>query len=377
MATTTWHGPRAHGRAVPGRAGTPARYRWLALLIALVLGTALPRTGAAVAHPGESISGAQDGAACVPDPATPASPAEATAALTDPIWMILPAMPRPRSEMEAAAIGGTIYVAGGFGGTAFVDCFDTATGAWTAAADLPRGVHHPGVSALDGRIYVAGGYTDAGGATDALWVYDPATDHWDPLAPMPTARGALGLATLDGRLYAVGGARERLGGPVTGAVEVYDPATDTWVERAPLPTPREHLAVTAGAGRVFAIGGRANGDEGDPLAGAAEAYEPAADRWETLPPLPTPRGGVSGAFVAGRVVVLGGERGPQTYDTAEAYDPTTATWTALPPLPTARHGLASATVGTTLYAIAGSTRAQAAENTGATEALLLPPSAGG
>ncbi len=346
--------------------------RRLALLASLaawlVVGLVAPGAARGAA-PGrqEQTAGCEPGVA----PATPLVATGGNALGERLSWATLAGIPRPRSELGAAVVGGRIYVVGGFGGTAQVDCFDPTSGTWAAVADLPAGVHHPGVAALDGFVYVAGGYTDAGGATDALWAYDPATDVWEPRAPMPTARGALGLAALDGRLYAVGGARERLGGPVTGAVEAYDPAADVWQARASMLTPREHLAVAAGSGRVFAAGGRANGDEGAALAGAAEGYDPVADRWGALPPLPTPRGGVAGVFAAGRLVVLGGERGPDAYAAAEAYDPATGTWTMLPPLPTARHGLAGAAVDATVYAITGSTRAGAAENTPATEALTL------
>lgn len=287
-------------------------------------------------------------------------------------WGSLPDMPRPRSELAAAVIDDWIYVAGGFGGLAQVDCFHPASGSWAAAPDLPVGVHHPGVAAVEGVLYVAGGYTEAGGATAALWAYDPNVDSWEERAPIPTARGALGLAALDGRLYAVGGAMEHLGGPVTGAVEVYDPETDRWTSGTDMPTPREHLAVAAGESRIFAVGGRANGDEGDQLAAATEAYDPVTDRWESLPVLPTPRGGVSGVFADGRMVVLGGERGTTTFDTVEAFDVATGIWNQLPAIPTPRHGLASAAIGDTIYAVAGSTQAGAAENTGANEALALP-----
>ena len=318
-----------------------------------------------------------------PTPCAPGSPATPPVVAAAPLtpealaWVPRPDIPRPRSELGAAVLDGRIYVVGGFGGGSAVDCFDVAANAWAPVADLPISVHHPGVAALDGRLYVAGGYTDAGGDSAALWAYDPASDVWERRADMPTARGALGLAALDGRLYAVGGALGFLGGLATDAVEAYDPGTDTWERRAPLPTPREHLAVAAGAGRVFAVGGRANGDEGDPLASAAEAYDPTADRWETLPPLPTPRGGVSGVFAADQLLVLGGERGPTTYADVEAYDPTTRAWTALPPLPIPLHGLATAAVGDTVYALTGSTRAGAAENTAAVHALTLPPKPSG
>ena len=297
---------------------------------------------------------------------TPASP-------TSLEWRALTDMPRPRSELDAGVIDGWIYVAGGFGGLTEVDCFHPATGTWATASDLPLGIHHPGVTALDGQLYVAGGYTEDGDATDTLWAYDPRTEAWEEQAPMPTERGALGLAAIGGKLYAIGGTTDRWGGPVTGAVEVYDPAIDRWESAADLPTPREHLAVAAGDGRIFAVGGRANRDERGALAAAAEAYDPDADTWEALPPLPTPRGGGSAIFASDRMIVLGGERGTTTFDTVEALDVVTETWDRLPPMPTARHGLASAVVGNTIYAIAGSTEGGGVQNTGANEALTLSP----
>jgi N-acetylneuraminic acid mutarotase len=269
-------------------------------------------------------------------------------------------------------IGTRIYVAGGFDSDGRCDRFEMDTGEWHQLADLPEGVHHPGVAALDGRIYVAGGYRlDDSREVDTVWSYDPAGDAWERRADLPTPRGALGLVALDGKLYAVGGARVELGGPVTGAVEVYDPATNTWQKRAGLATPREHLAIVALDGRIYAVGGRANHDEGDRFAAANEVYDPATDRWHAAAPLPVPRGGLSGVAVAGHVVVLGGERGQTAFADVDAFDPVTNAWTALPPMPTARHGLASAAVGDTIYAIAGSTRAGTVENTPVVEALPL------
>jgi N-acetylneuraminic acid mutarotase len=299
--------------------------------------------------------------------ATPPSRAE-------PRWSQQPPIPQARSELGAAVIGSAIYVAGGFGGGSRVDRFDTQQGTWQRVADLPIAVHHPGVAALDGRLYVAGGYReDDHTAVADVWVYDPATDAWERRAALPVARGAFGLATLDGYLYAVGGALERLGGPATGSVERYDPRSDRWQARQPLPAPREHLAVVAGNGHLYAVGGRANGDESDRFAAAHEVYDPAADRWESLPPLPVPRGGLAGVFVNGWVIVLGGERGQHVFADVNAFDTATSRWTALPAMPAARHGLAAAVVGAILYAMTGSTVAGRVQNTDVVEAFALPP----
>lgn len=303
------------------------------------------------------------------DPITSA----ATPSATQPgEWVALPPMPHPRSELAAAVADDWIYVVGGFDGPAQVECFHPASGTWATAPDLPKGVHHPGVSSLNGIIYVAGGYTEDGAATEAMWALSPKTGTWEARAPMPTARGALGLAAVDGHLYAIGGAEERLNGPVIGVVEIYDPATDSWSAGTGMPTPREHLAVVPGDGIVYAVGGRANGDEAEQYASAVEAYDPATDAWETLAPLSTPRGGFSGVFISGHIVVMGGERGSTTFDAVDAYDVATGEWPSLPPMPTARHGVATAVIGDTVYAIGGSTLAGRVQNTGAAEAIALP-----
>jgi N-acetylneuraminic acid mutarotase len=292
-------------------------------------------------------------------------------------WKRIGLVPVARSELGAAAIGSSVYVVGGFGGGDRIDRFDTETGLWTNLRNMPEAVHHPGVAALDGRIYVAGGYPIKGtGVTNAFWSYSPVQDEWTKLADLPTARGALGLTALVDHIYAVGGAKEHLGGPVSGAVEAYDPATDTWQSRAEMITPREHLAVAAADGALYAIGGRANGDEDEKFSAANERYDPVANQWTQAAKLPVPRAGLSGVVADGKIIVLGGELfrsgpGPKAFDSVNLYNPRANSWTSLPPMPTARHGLASAWVGSTLYAITGSTKAGVVENTPIIEALTI------
>jgi N-acetylneuraminic acid mutarotase len=293
----------------------------------------------------------------------------------DLAWQTLPEMPLARSELAAAAIEEAIYVVAGFGGGARVDRFGVGDQAWHQVADLPAELNHPGVAALNGLLYVAGGFNRSFFADDRLHVYDPEIDAWAERAPLPDGRGALGLVALDGRLFAVGGTREGLGGSVTAAVDAYDPDADVWETVTTMPTPREHLAVAAGDGRIWTAGGRAAGDDGPPLAATAEVYDPATDSWESLPPLPTPRGGLAGAWAGGHFVTLGGETifaadAPRVHAEAEAFDPIVGDWVTLPPLPTPRHGLAAVGIGDTLYAVAGGTIAGSADGrTGAVEAL--------
>jgi hypothetical protein len=87
-----------------------------------------------------------------------------------------------------------------------------------------------------------------------------------------------------------------------------------------------------------------------------ERYDPAANAWERLPPMPTARGGLAAALVgSGRIVAAGGEDPTGTFAEVEAYDIARATWSALPPLPSPRHGLALERVGNQVLALVGGT----------------------
>jgi N-acetylneuraminic acid mutarotase len=140
---------------------------------------------------------------------------------------------------------------------------------------------------------------------------------------------------------------------------------------APLPHPREHLAVVAQAGAIFAIGGRAHNLDASELGAEATRYDPGADRWDELPPLPAPRSGLSGAAVCNGVVVIGGETSTDVFDEVDFLDLDRMEWSALPPLPAARHGIAVAASGDSIYAIGGSTEAGRVANVTYVDALLL------
>ena len=112
--------------------------------------------------------------------------------------------------MVAVALDGKVYVIGGLtpggGTTDRVEAYDPGTDSWDEKAPLPKALHHSGATALGGKIYVAGGFVKTGFAPVAdVFVYDPSADSWSAGPPMPTARGALAAAAVDGLVYTVGG----------------------------------------------------------------------------------------------------------------------------------------------------------------------------
>ena len=79
--------------------------------------------------------------------------------------------------------------------------------------------------------------------------------------------------------------------PGSRDLAVYDPATDRWSSLPQMPAGREHLAAVALDGKLYVAGGRLGGNRN-----AFERYDPAANTWESLAPLPTARSGIAAAY---------------------------------------------------------------------------------
>jgi N-acetylneuraminic acid mutarotase len=276
-----------------------------------------------------------------------------------------------RSEFQAAAVNGKIYVIGGGrvdirDGKPFdsytngdTDEYDPATDSWRARAPMPEGGTHNSIAVLDGKFYIAGGFAGRQHTlpTASLYSYDPATDTWRRLAPLSSPRASIALVAMDGKIHAFGG---RLMGEESSLAthEVYDPKTDTWTLATSMPSSRDHAGISVVDGKVYLFGGRTG--DADSSVALNQIYDPKTDNWSTAAPMPTGRS--SGAYTQyrGLLFFMGGEckttpAGRVTFDENEAYDPKTNAWRKLARLPTGRHGFAAAAVGNMLYVLGGST----------------------
>jgi len=283
-------------------------------------------------------------------------------------WRLLADAPTQRTEVAAAAEGDHLWVAGGFGRdgstVATVERYDLAGDRWERGPDLPVAVNHAMAASLDGSLYVVGGW-EADGAVGRR-AFRLAGGRWRAVAELPEGRAAGVAVALDGRLYVAAGV-----GPhgLAGSMLVYDSGGDRWTAAPGPPTPREHLGGAGFGGKLYTLGGRARGRGSFT---AAEAFDPRTGRWETLPDLPTRRGGLAAAATGnGFVVAVGGE-GEATFEQAEAFDVRARQWRSLPPLPTPRHGLGVVGVGTVLYTLAGGPR-PGLHVSAASEAIDLAP----
>eukprot|EP00321_Phaeocystis_globosa_P007887 CAMPEP_0118812612 /NCGR_PEP_ID=MMETSP1162-20130426/2416_1 /TAXON_ID=33656 /ORGANISM="Phaeocystis Sp, Strain CCMP2710" /LENGTH=74 /DNA_ID=CAMNT_0006742347 /DNA_START=33 /DNA_END=254 /DNA_ORIENTATION=+ len=64
-----------------------------------------------------------------------------------------------------------------------------------------------GLAAVGGKIYVIGGYSGYGGSSslDSVEAYDPRLGAWAPVASMRAKRFGHASVVLDGKIYAMGG----------------------------------------------------------------------------------------------------------------------------------------------------------------------------
>ena len=168
-----------------------------------------------------------------------------------PQWEPLPAGPAMQG-MNLAAIDGNIYRVGGMQpqnapGTppdnrslADAAVYDPASGEWTPLPLLPEPRSSHDVVAVGGKLYVVGGWDMHGGAetwAGDLLVLDPSAEspRWER-RPQPFKRRALIAAAHQDKLYVIGGMNDEEKIPNT--VNVYDPASDAWTMGPDLPAGR-------------------------------------------------------------------------------------------------------------------------------------------
>jgi hypothetical protein len=296
------------------------------------------------------------------------SPATPDAATTP--WSAGMTMPRDAQEPGVAARGLEVIVVGGYDLTpagaleitARVDVLDTTSDAWQVMGrppDAPVSWTDINLAAIGGTVYLAGGLEGMQHiAHGEAYELDPVDQTWQALAAMPAGleRGASGVIATPGRIYLLGGASSTAAVPTCLA---YDLPSGTWIAEPDLPAPRANpAAMRRSDGSLIVAGGFASPGASDPRGDVwllpPEGAVPRA--WTPVAPMPEPRGGCAYGAVLGQLVCAGGEgpQGPaQTVETYDPYETTTQPWTVGEPMPVARAVVPGAVVGGRLFVPGG------------------------
>src|SRR2546427_11309123 len=228
-------------------------------------------------------------------------------------------------------------------------------GGWVAKAPALLKRTEVAVAPVRAKVYVVGGFHPGlPFLTPAGEECDPVREPWQDRAPLPSGLPHAGIGVVNDRLYVIGGFELSLfsiWSPVTSLYE-YDPVADRWMARKSMPTPRGALAVAALAGKLHAVGGYNR----DGNTSAHEVYDPATDSWTVRAPMPTARDHHAAAPLNGRFYAIGGRLNrpySQNLGGTAAYAPATDRWTRKADLPTPRSGITAGVVRHRIYVFGG------------------------
>lgn len=304
-------------------------------------------------------------------------------------WTTRASLPWIVQEIYAAVWDGKIVTAGGLvqrrDGLHVEDrvaAYDPAADAWSELPRLPEARHHPMVVVVGGKLNIVGGYarTGAGDWVNTTTAWTLQDGGWVEAPGLPTPQAEAVGVGLGERLHLITGRT-----PAGAANAGWNDQTDMdrhlvrvdgrWEMARPCPTARNSAAAAALDGAIWVAGGRTVSGSGT---GRLDRYDPAADRWDTLAPIPRSHaqnnqvgGGLAMAEAGGKLVAFGGEwfarGGGGVFAETWLYDPARDAWTAGPDMKTPRHGLAAASVDGAVYAIAGGSVVSGGAATGVVE----------
>jgi DNA-binding CsgD family transcriptional regulator/N-acetylneuraminic acid mutarotase len=270
-------------------------------------------------------------------------------------WQERALLPTARSGLAVVAYENQIYAIGGktsAGITNVLERYDPSNDKWINLSPKPTSVTGIDAAVIGGLIYVPGGQLASGNPTSKLEIYDPHQNKWDQRASLPRPLSAYALATFEGRLYIFGGWD---GENYSSDVYEYDPDQDLWKERTSMPTPRGYAGAAVAGGTIYVIGGY----DGERVLSVNEQYRPDVEINEEAPwvprtPLPAKRYGMGVVNVADLIYVIGGTGAENSKISAMQYNPENEVWRQIedPPIQLGS-GLGVVLLGTRLYSIGG------------------------
>ena len=264
-------------------------------------------------------------------------------------WSKAAPFPEPEEELYGTVINGKFYVVGGFG-------FNP----------LPPG----GTLTLNPQPVAGGNAGRAGGGAPnvgpcggcppgLIYEYDPGPDKWTKKKDIPVHVHHQAQAAYNGKLYILGGCLRAISGEGgTTNVWEFDPVADSYRALAPLPVKRCSAIAETVNGKIYVIGGLEPFENGmgTRVTGRNEMYDPATNTWTERSPMPTSRDHAFSGVVNNKIYVIGGRIGagniPATsnIDVVEEYDPATNLWGPIKDrMPTPRSGGGAATYNGKIY----------------------------
>jgi len=145
-------------------------------------------------------------------------------------WMEVASTKTGRAAHCAVAMGNLGYVLGGFDESAChkcVECFNPLTGQLTDKPCMTYARRFAGAAALGGKIFIVGGYADMAWETlqASCEMFDPIVNQWTLVSSPVIPRAACAMVRFDDHLYLFGGEDTKY---KLDSVECYDVQSDKW-----------------------------------------------------------------------------------------------------------------------------------------------------
>jgi N-acetylneuraminic acid mutarotase len=248
-------------------------------------------------------------------------------------WSTGTPLPIALEGPATGAIGGQIYVVGGWNGTTVLpnnQVYNPATNTWSTSEPMPLATYSAASAVYKNILFIFGGSTSGTNVVSKVWAYDPAKDLWVARLAMNTARAQARAVVENGIIYVIGGVDSVDGDRLT-TVEAYNPVSNSWTEEAPLLEGKSGSTVgLLGSTITAADGDTSSGDTGD-----NEEYAASTNLWSALASDPTGRDLACGGSINGKLYVAGGHVVGETpaLTVNESFDISTNSWTTLAPLP--------------------------------------------
>ena len=252
------------------------------------------------------------------------------AAISMPHWDKKKPMSVARYGMASAVYANQIYLVGGENEQAVVNLnerYDPTNDHWETLASKPQAVSDVQAAVIGGKIYIPGGRLNTGAPTDILEVYDPRKNQWEQGTSMPVALSAYAMQSFEGKLYLFGGWD---GKNYLASVYEYDPSQDQWRERAPMPTARGYAGTAVVSNKIYVFGGY----DGENALSVNEVFEPdLADEqarvWQSEAPLPESKYAMGVTSLADTIYIVGGIGNSKEKSVSLVFNPQNDEWRTL------------------------------------------------
>lgn len=234
------------------------------------------------------------------------------------------AVPTPRVNIVAAAVGETIYTVAGAlnsgdasGPCTVVEALDTRNDRWHTCASLPAQRVKPGLAAIGHTLYALGGREDDADAA-TIFAYDTRRDVWNESGELPYGARHGAACAADGIVYYGGGFTAQPSRTFQRAFVMFDPQVGDVKPLADMPEPRTAHALVASGGAVYALGGV---DTDKRPTATVFRYDIVSDEWSACRKLASARAVFACDISGSKISLAGGwkQMGRESNSTDEDY----------------------------------------------------------